>query len=338
MGSQKALISVIVPIYKVERWLRQCVESIQHQTYKELEIILVDDGSPDACGRICDEMAQTDDRIVVIHKSNGGLSEARNYGLDRASGAYFAFVDSDDYLEPNMLEILIKDLKKEDADMAVCNCRRESEDGLRDPQSMYDYRIANRQILTGKEFILLEEKKHLFCIVVWNKLYRRELWEKIRFPVGKVHEDEYVFHRIADQCSRIVCDPLIGYHYRTRSESIMSHGFNYQDLLEGMLDHCWYFIHKPDQELALREERKIRHIARTVGLPKDSRDKCMGMEKELRRKGWISKLDFVVGWLVFFSPGKTKEIFYKCVKKPLKSWLVQRPALYRLFQSLRGRR
>ncbi|MBR1540013.1 MAG: glycosyltransferase [Clostridia bacterium] len=118
---EEELISIIVPVYKVEKYLDKCINSIVSQTYKNLEVILVDDGSPDSCGKMCDEWTQKDTRIKVIHKENGGLSDARNFGLDCAKGKYIQFVDSDDYIEKDMIEFLYKNLKENNADISICS-------------------------------------------------------------------------------------------------------------------------------------------------------------------------------------------------------------------------
>lgn len=183
MENQKkedALISVIVPIYNVEKWLRDCVKSILNQTYKNLEIILIDDGSTDRCGQICDQFLEKDSRIKVFHKANGGLSDARNYGLSQASGKYICFVDSDDYIEENMIEKLYLAIRKSDAEVAVCNFLYQYEVLGKTPDP-YSYQIEKEKVLTGKEFILLKNQKCVFCVVAWNKLYRRDVFMKFSF-------------------------------------------------------------------------------------------------------------------------------------------------------------
>ena len=171
----KDLISIIVPIYKVEKHLKKCIKSIVEQSYTNLEIILVDDGSPDNCGKICDEYAKKDCRIKVIHKKNGGLSDARNCGIDKSSGKYLMFVDSDDYIDKNICEKLINASKEYDCDIVMCNI----------------YRVVNNKIYIEKEISALSKNEVLDGITVmkeffknfsidlyvsWNKLYKRELF------------------------------------------------------------------------------------------------------------------------------------------------------------------
>lgn len=209
------LISVIVPIYKVEKFLPSCIDSILAQTYQNLEIILVDDGSPDNCGLICDQYAKKDSRIVVIHKENGGLSDARNAGLDICKGEYIAFVDSDDLLHQDFVNALLCNIA--DCDMILCRYRKfvdeESLDHITGTQGL--------QVFTG--FALLENM-NLFSdsvlIVAWNKLYKKEIWQALRYPIGRLHEDEYVIHHILGKCETVgVLDSRL-YYYRQREDSI----------------------------------------------------------------------------------------------------------------------
>ena len=187
-------ISVIVPIYKVEKYIHRCIDSIINQTYKNLEIILVDDGSPDSCPRICDEYAKKDKRIKVIHKENGGLSDARNKGVDIATGDYIAFVDSDDYIHPNMYEVLIYELEKNNSDIALCKYKivyEKSKIKTEIDGKFEVYSLNNLQALDS-----MYGKDGVDFIVAWNKLYKKDLFNKIRYPVGKIHEDEYTTYKL----------------------------------------------------------------------------------------------------------------------------------------------
>lgn len=191
------LISIIVPIYKVELYLRRCLDSILAQTYQNLEIILVDDGSPDNCGIICDEYAAKDNRIKVIHKENGGLSDARNYGLDIARGQYIGFVDSDDWISPDMYAYLLQGLLKYDADIAVCEY----------------YNVYNKKRIATRrdEDRVFEGGKILEALLglkignyAWNKLYKKELWCDIRYPYGQNYEDVRTTYKLFQKCRRVV--------------------------------------------------------------------------------------------------------------------------------------
>ena len=207
-------ISVIVPVYKVEEYLERCVDSIINQTYKNLEIILVDDGSPDLCPVMCDKYAERDSRITVIHKENGGLSDARNFGIDAASGEYIAFVDSDDYINENYIEKLSEAMHKDNADISLCSLLVVDEKGKKLSTDISNDSPLSNEVITGREVL---ERRYEFngwyYVVVWNKLYKRDIFDTIRFPYGKVHEDEFVFHKIMYNCKRVsvINERLINY-------------------------------------------------------------------------------------------------------------------------------
>ena len=214
-------VSIIVPVYKVEKYIKRCLDSIINQTYKNLEIILVDDGSPDNCPQICDEYALKDIRIKVIHKDNGGLSDARNVGIDIASGEYIMFVDSDDYIEPQMIEVLYKALVDNSATISICNFKYITDDS--------DVVVDNEDLpihngfITGKELLsdICFKNKYWYWVVAVCKLYKKDLFNNLRFPIGKFHEDEFVFHKIILKCDKIACVASPMYNYLQRSGSIM---------------------------------------------------------------------------------------------------------------------
>lgn len=213
---QEALISVIVPVYKVEKYLKPCVDSILNQTYKNLEIILVDDGSPDNCPKICDEFIEKDNRIKVIHKENGGLSDARNAGIDIATGEYLAFVDSDDYIDSCMYERLLEKLIENNADVAMCYAKNIYDDDC----DFYDVEQKEIDIYDSNDIFKALFKKELNNFA-WNKLYKKSLFSEIRYPKGKIYEDLFTTYRIFGLCERAVLDRTQMYYYRVRSESIM---------------------------------------------------------------------------------------------------------------------
>ncbi|MBO5342418.1 MAG: glycosyltransferase [Lachnospiraceae bacterium] len=238
------LISVIIPVYNVETYLQRCLESVVNQTYCNLEIILVDDGSTDSSGAICDSYAYKDKRICVIHKENGGLSDARNHGLSKAQGAYIFFVDADDYIAPETLEILYERMRKDNSDMAVCSYRYVDENG----EFVIDKNGENPicdEVLTGAEAIhKLEHHKKWYFTVVWNKLYRRYLFEHIQFLQGKYHEDEYIAHHIYNHCNRIsfIHDELYYYVQRTGSITDVKNIRKEIDKAGAMLDRAVFSI------------------------------------------------------------------------------------------------
>ena len=195
------LISVIVPIYNKELYLEECLESIINQTLKSIEIILVDDGSPDNCPQLCDAYAEKHDQIRVIHQENKGLSGARNTGIDHAKGEYIAFVDSDDLWSIHFLESLYRALKEHDADISQCRWEYMHGDELKEA---YDP-DAKCTCFTGREMLAnLFIQTGAYYVVAWNKLYKKELFENIRYPEGRIHEDEATTHKLLYCASKVV--------------------------------------------------------------------------------------------------------------------------------------
>lgn len=214
------LISVIVPVYKVEKYLERCVESIRNQTYSNIEIILVDDGSPDSCPTVCDRYAEKDGRIRVIHKENGGLSDARNVGIDAACGEYIGFVDSDDYIHSEMYENLVRSIKKTGAEIAVCGVRKVYDT---DPEEQPVRDQDKVKVCSGIQAVknIFEPDLYLQSVVAWNKLYRKELFDNVRYPVGKLHEDEFTTYKLLNKCKKVVYIEEKYYYYYQRTDSIM---------------------------------------------------------------------------------------------------------------------
>ena len=214
-----AEVSIIVPVYQVEKYIRQCVDSILAQTFTDFELILVDDGSKDKSGQICDEYARMDTRVKVIHKENGGLSDARNKGMDQASGKYFMFVDSDDYIAPTMIECLYESILNENADIAVCNYLYYFEN---DRKKNFATNIKS-EVLSGAEIFYNRKNERNYGIwtVAWNKLYKSEVFGNIRFRLGKYHEDEFWANDIYQMDIKVIMIPECLYYYRQRDNSIM---------------------------------------------------------------------------------------------------------------------
>lgn len=238
----ECLISVIVPIYNVEHYLAKCIETIINQTYANLEIILVDDESPDNCPAICEEYAARDARIKVIHKKNGGLSDARNHGLDIAAGEYIAFVDSDDYIAPDMIEKLYQAARASQADLAIGSINYVDED---DKIMEDNQQYAPAQTTDSKGFWNLYFSGICVPLVVaWNKLYARHLFEDIRYDVGKYNEDEFIIHKIVERCQTITMIDDKIYNYRQRQNSIMNTVFSIRhlDALEAYCQRGLFFI------------------------------------------------------------------------------------------------
>lgn len=215
----KPLISVIVPIYGVESYLQQCVDSIINQTYTNLEIVLVDDGSPDNCGKICDEYATKDNRIKVIHKQNGGLSDARNAGLSKITGEYLLFVDSDDWMEYNGIEILYELACEHSADLVIGGVEK-----IDDETENIIWTTATEEPPFYQYYTKQEAMKDIFLngCASWARLYKRNIHADIIFPIGEVNEDEAIVLNILERCQTIVKTNRVVYKYRYRKQSITS--------------------------------------------------------------------------------------------------------------------
>lgn len=240
---KKELVSVIVPVYKVEEYLKECVDSIINQTYKNIEIILIDDGSPDNCGKICDEYVKKDSRIKVIHKENGGLSSARNAGLDVAKGEYIAFVDSDDWLMPTYVYDMLKIAMKYNKEIVQCGHAKNVDDLYLKKELSKDKELSFFE--KNEAIYNLNVKNHGEYIVVWNKLYRKELFENIRFPVNRINEDTFVTYKLFWNCKgEIAFTRKKLYYYRQREGSIMNNKFNIRryDALDGYQEQFEFFL------------------------------------------------------------------------------------------------
>ena len=211
-------ISIIVPVYKVEKYLDTCVNSLVNQTQENIEIILVDDGSPDNCPKICDDWAKKDSRIKVIHKENGGLSDARNKALEIATGDYIGFVDSDDYVSLDMYKTLVELLEKNDADISICQYVRFTENDT--PQFTNDNEIYTFD--NNIEVLKCMFSDKLVANAVWDKLYKKEIFDGIRFPVGMNYEDSYTTYKLILKANKFAITTSKFYGYMQRSNSIMA--------------------------------------------------------------------------------------------------------------------
>ena len=242
------LISVIVPVYNTEKYIEKCVMSILNQTYKNLEIILIDDGSTDNSPQICDSLAEKDNRITVIHQPNGGVSSARNIGLDNTHGDYITFVDSDDYIEPNMIEFLSENIG--DTNIAMCGYTSVDENGTLSPQE--NVTVTDGIISTDTFWNYFYTDTRIYYVTLWAKLYKSHLWNNVRFPLNTLHEDEFAVHQIISQCSKIAVSKKPLYFYLQREGSIMHTQFKTENLnaAEGMLDRCQFFFNTKEYTLA----------------------------------------------------------------------------------------
>lgn len=214
-------ITVIVPVYNVEKYLEKCVKSILNQTYTDLEIILVNDGSTDKSGMICEDLSKIDNRIKVFHKENGGLSDARNYGVSKATSEYVGFIDSDDYIDEDMYEVLYRNLIENDADLSMC--------------ALYDVFPAKKvaqvekpekYIMNSEEAINMVMQAKILSVTAVNKLYKKSLFENLKFEVGKIAEDAFLMVKLIDKCDKIVATNLKKYYYIHRENSITTQKFS----------------------------------------------------------------------------------------------------------------
>lgn len=241
------MISVIIPVYNVEKYLSRCLDSVINQTYSDLEILLVNDGSTDSSGFICDEYAKKDSRIVVIHQENKGTSIARNRGLERAKGEFIGFVDPDDVISVHFYEILYNTLIKTNSDLILCNFQNFTHfnEIKEDNRSLYNSNEYN-----GYNFIknFTYKKDTVRYVVIWNKLYKRYLWDELRFPENvKICEDEYVWYKTMFKAHKICELDQIFYYYFKRANSITNkvyEQFSYKkeiafiEALKDRIDFC----------------------------------------------------------------------------------------------------
>ena len=319
-------ISVIIPVYNIRDYLERCVSSVINQTYHNLEIILVDDGSTDGSNLICDRLAEQDERIVVIHKENGGLSDARNAGIDRASGEILSFIDGDDYIEPDMYKVMARAMK-EDVSLVICGMRVLNSEGECLINVLWN---KNRnEVLTKKECLqgfFRSGGRDGFGVSCCNKIYRRELFENIRFVKGKISEDIECLYRILDKVDKCVCVNESFYIYVKREGSISNSGFyekqmdvlrtlqkittdieeRYPDLksaayrfeLQWLLS-CWKVVQgADDKEVKKKWERRIRRRIR-LNLS------VTGKRKE------IGNYQFVMSYAILFGFDKVTEKMFK---------------------------
>ena len=270
------LISVIVPLYNVESYLDKCIDSIVNQTYKNLEIILVDDGSTDESPKICEKWAEKDKRIRVIHKNNGGVSSARNTGLDAATGEYISFVDSDDYVVRNYIDFLYYNLIAYGADMSM-------------GKQIVNY--PNKDIITASGNLykytphdcfdkLLHDD---FDVSAWGKLYKKELFDGVRYPEGRLFEDTATTYKLIDKCKLVVLNSLVIYHYVIRDKSITTSDFTRQDMdmITATNEMCDYIESKYPDLKAGCDRRRMQGYLSTLAKMARSEKEDVECKKEL---------------------------------------------------------
>lgn len=259
-GKIMAELSIIVPVYNVEKYLCKCVDSILNQTFQDFELILVDDGSPDNSGRICDEYAKKDSRIIVIHQKNGGLCSARNSGIKCASGNFIAFVDSDDYVAPNMYETLINVSKETGADMVKCGYCEFVNDEITAKKAFSKIKVIDNN---DGQSLLPFYLKSILCTVVWNGIYSKDLAKRVVYPEGYINEDNYASPMYLHLAKKLAIIPGTLYFYRqnytglSKSEApnkrpldiMMCYSLLHEDLCQKGLKDSW-FIKKLKKRMA----------------------------------------------------------------------------------------
>lgn len=253
------LVTIVVPVYKVEKYIDKCINSILNQTYKNLEIILVDDGSPDTCGEICDNYAKQDIRIKVIHKENGGLSDARNAGIDVATGRFISFIDSDDYIDSEYIELLYKSITKDKSDMAISSHKVIYENG-----TILEKATGEESILNSKEVLKRILYDDGIDLSAWGKLYKIELLQEIRYPKGRLFEDAATTYKLIDRCKSISIISKSTYNYVIRRSSITNENFSKKkmDLIISTEEMCNYIKNKyPDLQDACNRRLIYAHLS-----------------------------------------------------------------------------
>lgn len=277
------LISVIVPVYNVEKYLAECIESLLEQTYENYEIILVNDGSTDSSGIICDKYSQMNSRISVIHKRNGGLSSARNAGIEDAKGKYLAFVDSDDVVHPDYLKHMYKLALQYQGDIVAC-------DFIKGENCCWLDEIEYLDIRKDCNVIEKMNDRDVQVTVAWNKLYKRYFFDelKLRYKEGKIHEDMFMSPKLLDNCKVMIMTSRKLYFYRQRENSIMTSKFSSKqlDILEAIEYRMEYFKKRGYIELyCIEQERYGRKILYLLKKINNTKEKQFNMiQAELRNK------------------------------------------------------
>lgn len=326
------LVSVIIPVYNVLPYLREAIESVVNQTYSNIEILIIDDGSTDGSGEICDEYL-SDPRVVVIHQENKGLSGARNKGLDRITGDYVTFLDPDDAYHPEMIQLLLDAITRYNADIVACAYGvYETEDLLNNTKQIRKVRATNERTLTGRE-ATTAQIEGLFDEATWNKLYKKLLWKKVRFPEGHVYEDIRVMPLVYEECSCIVEIPQELVYHRERAGSITKTRTidNCRELLDayGVLRN---YVEKAQPPFPSKSTQAMREVMSRVLVLRWAEFREQNVSSDLVDKLKIEIIDFVGGmdnfqqtksrvawWLFRYCPGLLQPVrkFSKHIKQIL---------------------
>lgn len=250
----KETISIIVPVYNVEDYLDRCVESIINQTYKNIEIFLIDDGSTDSSGKKCDKWSKLDERIKVYHKKNGGLSDTRNYGINKSTGKYLTFIDSDDYIDQEYIEYLYSLIKRDNYDISIAQQTIVTKNDKK--ESTLEVKEITYEKMDAIKHLLLEDS---FTVSACAKMYKRELFDNIRFPKGKLYEDNGTMYKIFDNIEKVICSTRPIYYYVIRNSSITTQKFTQKKLdIISLTDEMEKFLKKYSELSDIVFKRKVK--------------------------------------------------------------------------------
>lgn len=245
------MITIVVPVYKVEKYLSRCVNSILNQTYQDFEILLVNDGSPDNCGKICDEYAEKDNRIFVIHQNNAGLSAARNTGInwfyEQGRSDYITFVDSDDWLHPEYLRILMNGITENETKISVCNYKGVTAEI---PHKSYDN--IEYELTSPEDFLVNHSWQYNYA---WGKLYHKDVFDDVRYPIGKIFEDTFTTYKVLHKCEKIAYTDLQLYYYFQNKQGISHSPWKPSELVifDAMQDQLKFYKEKGLQKAFEKE-------------------------------------------------------------------------------------
>ncbi len=342
---EKLLVSIIVPVYGVEKYLDACVQSIVSQTYRELEIFLIDDGSPDRCGEMCDAWAKKDNRIKVIHKENGGQGTARNAALDVCSGDYILFIDSDDAVELDMVEKLLNPLQNGTYDLIMCGFK--TDNGIRIQNADW---YADNFTLDNQELIKRYLSDKMIRTAPWCKMFHRRIFDEIRFPDFRANEDAYIMHRLLGECekSAVICEAL--YSFNVRSDSTEGKKFdpNKQHLLDCACDLRDYIIENYPMYSHLVRVRVINETMYLINRMyadrvqkhypeiEDKLAMILAEERKPLNQQCVTNYDSIVDLYLDHRSSYVRKMWYQGVKKELKRNLKR--ILSRLKHKICGRR
>lgn len=317
------IVSVVVPLYNVEPYMEKCLDSILGQTYYYLDIILVDDESSDGTAKICDQFAQKDQRIRVFHEQHGGLSAMRNKGIEVAIGKYICFIDGDDFIHSQMIEILKMNLETENADISVGTYDRYMD--FNQNTDICDNNCNHKLIFDSKQalFNLYSNDKRVNSGIICDKLYKYSIFDNLRFPLGMCHEDDFLIHHLFKAAKKIVYTDFIVYYYLYRNGSIMSsYDLTKLDMIKAHKDRMEMIKEMKDDKLYEISYRRYLHIIRLNYcaikryLPQE-KQKCRELKK-LHQSSEYGKKRFCAGVIFDFSP-----FLYRCLNKMSKLFLLK---------------